>query len=220
MRTAFWLLLLSLAAVAYLRFAPPLFTTFMLRAKVAAVLSGQDLDIDYHWVGWQRIAPAAALAVVAAEDQRFPAHHGFDFKAMRAAVAAGNRGGKLRGASTISQQVAKNLFLWPGRSWLRKGIEAYFTILLEALLPKRRILEIYLNTAELAPGVYGVEAAAQRFFDKPAAQLTLNDAAQLAAVLPNPRRLRLDRPSPYVMTRAARIARAVARLGPGYLRDL
>ncbi len=220
MRTVVGVLLLSVSAVTYLRFASPLFTSFMMQAKVSAILSGRPFDIEYHWVGWQRISPAAALAVVAAEDQSFPTHHGFDFREMYAAVEAGKRGHKLRGASTISQQVAKNVFLWPGRSWIRKGIEAYFTVLLEAILPKRRILEIYLNTVELAPGVYGVEAAAQRFFAKPAAQLTMDDAARLAAVLPNPQRLRIDPPSPYVRTRAARIAKAAARLGAGHLRDL
>ena len=121
----------SAVAVLYLRFAPPLFTSFMLRAKLAAIMSGDALDIDYHWVGWRRISPHAALAVIAAEDQRFPVHRGFDFEAMQRAIEANRHDGKLRGASTITQQLAKNLFLWSGRSWIRKGLEAYFTVLLE-----------------------------------------------------------------------------------------
>jgi len=192
----------------------------MLSAKVSALASGRYLAIDYRWVGRQRISPHVRLAVVASEDQRFPVHHGFDLKAMRAAVQAGQRGRRLRGASTITQQTVKNLFLWSGRSWIRKAVEAYLTLWLEAVLPKRRILEIYLNVVELGPGIYGVEAAAQRFFRKPAVQLTAQEAALLAAVLPNPRRFQVDRPSPYVRTRAARILRIATQLGPGFARDL
>lgn len=202
----------SVVAVGYLRFAPPLFTAVMLWAKLGAVFSGQALDIDYRWVSWQRISPQLARAVVAAEDQRFALHHGFDFQSMRAAVQASQRGRRLRGASTITQQTAKNLFLWSGRSWLRKAMEAYLTICLELMLPKQRILELYLNIVELAPGIYGAEAAAQRFFRKPAAQLTVDEAALLAAVLPNPHRLLVNRPSPYVRARAARIAKQMSQL--------
>lgn len=219
-RTILWFVTLSIAAVLYLRVAPPLFTPFMLRAKLSAIVAGEALDLSYRWVGWKRISANAALAVVASEDQRFPAHHGFDFKAMQQAVEAGKGGRRMRGASTISQQTAKNLFLWSGRSWIRKGLEAYFTVLLEALLPKRRILELYLNIAEFGPGIYGVEAAAQRFFGKPAEQLSLAEAARLAAVLPNPRRLHVDRPSRYVQTRTAHILRAAGQLGSAYLRRL
>jgi len=211
---------LSVASVLYLRWAPPLLTPFMVGDKLKVLRAGQSVDIEYRWVPWERIAPVMALAVVAAEDQKFPRHRGFDVPSLRRAVAEGQRGGRLRGASTISQQLAKNLFLWSGRSWVRKALEAYFTVLLEAVLPKRRILELYLNVVELGPGVYGVEAAALRFFAKPAAQLTLREAARLAAVLPNPRRMRVDRPSHYVLSRASRIERQMAQLGPGYLRGI
>jgi len=137
---------------------------------------------------------------VASEDQQFPFHAGFDFKSIRESVRASEHGKKLRGASTISQQVAKNLFLWNG-GFVRKGLEAYFTILIEAMWPKERILEVYLNIAQFGNGVYGVEAAARHFFHKPAARLTSSEAALLAAVLPNPIRFRVDRPSLYVLTR-------------------
>jgi monofunctional biosynthetic peptidoglycan transglycosylase len=162
------------------------------------------------------ISRFAALAVVAAEDQRFPLHHGFDFAEIGEALEErGN--GRLRGASTISQQVAKNLFLWQGRSFVRKGLEAWLTLWIELLWPKRRILEVYLNLAELGPGVFGVEAASRRTFGKPAARLEAEEAALLAAVLPNPVRYRADAPSSYVRHRAARIRREMDRLGPAYL---
>lgn len=184
----------------------------MMWAKLGAVFSRQVLDLDYRWVSWPRISPHLSRAVVAAEDQRFAVHHGFDFQAMRAAVQASRHGRRLRGASTITQQTAKNLFLWSGRSWLRKALEAYLTICLELMLSKQRILELYLNIVELGPGIYGAEAAAQRFFRKPAAQLSVDEAALLAAVLPNPHRLHVDRPSPYLRARAARIAKQMNRL--------
>ena len=132
--------------------------------------------------------------MVAAEDQKFPIHAGFDFDAIADAIEDGGDGGPARGASTISQQVAKNLYLWPGRSWLRKAIEAYFTVLIETLWPKRRILEVYLNVAEFGPGVFGAGAAAQRYFGEPPSRLDRDEAARLAAVLPSPRRMHADRP--------------------------
>jgi len=153
---------------------------------------------------------------VAAEDQKFPDHHGFDLSAIGDALATGDRGG-----STISQQVTKNLLLWPGRSVLRKGIEAGLTVYLELLWPKQRILEVYLNVAELGPGIYGVGAASERLFDKPAARLNAREAALLAAVLPSPRRWSAAQPGPYVEERARNIRRQVQRLGgPGYLAQL
>jgi monofunctional biosynthetic peptidoglycan transglycosylase len=166
----------------------------------------------------ERIAPVAALAMVAAEDQRFPAHGGFDFAAIRAAIEQRLRGEPLRGASTISQQVAKNLFLWNRRSWLRKGLEAWFTLWLELLWSKRRILEVYLNIAEMGAGVYGVEAASRRFFGISAQELAPAQAALLAAVLPNPRRLRADAPGDYLRQRQRWILNQMHQLGgPGYL---
>ncbi len=139
--------------------------------------------------------------MIASEDQLFPFHGGFDLNSIREAVRASERGKRLRGASTISQQVAKNLFLWSGHSFIRKGLEAWFTVLIEALWPKERILEVYLNVIELGKGLYGVEAASNRYFHKDAAGLSSSEAALLAAVLPNPIRLRADNPSRYVLSR-------------------
>jgi monofunctional biosynthetic peptidoglycan transglycosylase len=158
-------------------------------------------------VPWERISPHAAVAVLASEDQRFPQHAGFDLESIADAVEERSRGGRLRGASTISQQVAKNLFLWPGRSWLRKGLEAWLTVWIEALWPKPRILEVYLNVAQFGPCTFGVGAASRRFFGKEPAHLTLAEASLLAAVLPNPVRRRVEAPSPGVRRRAAWIAR-------------
>jgi monofunctional biosynthetic peptidoglycan transglycosylase len=169
-------------------------------------------------VPWKAIAPAAPLAVIAAEDQRFPTHYGFDLGAIRDALRA--RPEQPRGASTITQQAARNLFLWSGRSWPRKILEAYASLLLEACWPKRRILEVYLNVAEFGDGVYGVEAASRRFFGHGAARLTRREAALLAAVLPNPKVLNAARPSPFVLVRARRIETQMARLGPTSLAGL
>jgi len=188
-------LLVSVGAVLALRFTPPRFTAMMLEQP------GPLRDIHYEWRDRPQIAATVARAVIASEDQRFLAHHGFDFDQLQIAIDEYRAGDEARGASTISQQVAKNLFLWSGRSLVRKGLEAYFTVLLEACWPKQRILEVYLNVAELGDGVFGVEAAARAFFGVPASALSAEQAALLAAVLPNPRKLRVDRPSSYVRSR-------------------
>jgi len=190
-------LALTVVLVGALRFVAPPFTAMML-AQPASFS-----DIDYRWVSRDEINEAAVRAVIAAEDQRFFDHHGIDFASLQDAIEDYRNGDGLRGASTITQQVAKNVFLWPGRSFLRKALEAYFALLLEVLLPKERILEIYLNIAELGPQIFGVEAAAQRFFGTSAARLTPQQAALLAAVLPNPQRLSVAKPSPYVRGRQA-----------------
>ncbi len=161
----------------------------------------QRAPLAARWVDWERIAPEAALAVIAAEDQRFLDHAGFDLDALQAALRSAWRGGTLRGASTLSQQVSKNLFLWPERSLVRKVLEAGLTTELELLWSKRRILEVYLNVAEFGAGVYGVGAASERFFAKEPGALTEAEAALLAAVLPNPSVLRVDEPSAYVRGR-------------------
>jgi monofunctional biosynthetic peptidoglycan transglycosylase len=171
-------------------------------------------------VDWEYLAPALPLAAVAAEDQRFPQHWGFDLEAIADAWEDQSKGGQVRGASTISQQVAKNLFLWSGRSWLRKGLEAYLTLAIEALWPKRRILEVYLNIAQFGANVFGVGAASAMYFDKVPVQISTREAALLMAVLPNPQRYKVDRPSAYVAGRAARIQTFMRQLGSEYLRDL
>jgi monofunctional glycosyltransferase len=195
-------LLLTVTPVLLLRWLRPLTSAFMLEASGAAWQAGdRRYRVDFQWVSLERISPNAAIAVIASEDQQFPFHAGFDFDSIRQAVRESERGRRLRGASTISQQVAKNLFLWSGRSLLRKGLEAYFTVLIESLWPKERILEMYLNIAQFGDGIYGVEAAAHRFWHKPALRLSSSDAALLAAVLPNPLRMHADRPSRYVLQR-------------------
>ena len=204
----------SILLVLLLRWINPLFTAFMAEAQVAAWMSRDSNYVFRHsWVDLDRISPNLPLAVVASEDQKFPEHWGFDVAAIEKAYALNQHNHKVRGASTISQQVAKNLFLWSGRSYFRKGLEAYFTVLIEGLWPKRRILEIYLNIAEFGYGTYGAEAAAQRFFHKPAARLSRGDAAALAAVLPSPERFSAVAPSRYVQQRREWILGQMQALG-------
>ena len=199
-------LLVSVAAVLALRFVPPPVTAMMLEQPSSI------RDLKYAWRDRPQIAVSVARAVIAAEDQRFLAHHGFDFESMERALEDYRGGDELRGASTITQQVAKNLFLWSGRSFVRKGLEAYFTVLLEACWSKQRILEVYLNVVELGAGVFGVEAAAQRFYGVHAKDLSTQQAALLAAVLPNPHRLRVDKPSDYVRERQSWIVQQMQLL--------
>jgi monofunctional biosynthetic peptidoglycan transglycosylase len=214
--------LLTVTPVICLRWIPPPTSAFMMERRVAGYLGTEpQAPIRYRWVGWASISPFMRLAVVAAEDQKFPRHWGFDFESIADAVEHQTAKGRLRGASTITQQVARNLFLWQGRSYLRKGLEAYFTLLLELLWSKRRILEVYLNIAEFGEGTYGVAAAARAFFGKSPSALDQQEAALLAAVLPNPNRLHVRNPSAYVRDRAAWIEEQMPQLGgPAYLRNL
>ncbi len=164
------------------------------------------------------MSPWVPLAMVAGEDQKFPYHHGFDFDSIHSAIDRADDGRRLRGASTISQQTAKNLFLWNGRSFVRKGLETYFTVLLEMTWPKQRILEVYANIAELGDGIYGVGAASDAFFHIAPARLGAAQAARLAAVLPSPRRMHVDQPSAYVLRRSSWIEQQMRQLGgPGYI---
>ena len=208
-----WAAVTVLSVVA-LRWIDPPFTAFMIADRIGALVTRPPgYDFDYEWRDWEHISRYAAIAVVAAEDQRFPEHRGFDFKQIDKALADRERGRRVRGASTISQQVAKNLFLWRGQSWFRKGIEAGITVLIEAAWSKQRILEVYLNIAQFGRGTYGVQAASRRFFRKDAARLTQAEAALLAAVLPAPTRFKVDAPSNYVRRRQAWIQRQMASLG-------
>lgn len=207
-------LLVTFLLVLVLRFVPPLTSLFMLERRIEATAEHDgDFRLQYRWTPIDQVSPNLPIALVAAEDQKFPNHHGFDVDAIQDALADADDGARLRGASTISQQVAKNLFLWNGRSFVRKGFEAYFTVLIELLWPKQRIIEVYLNIAEFGDGTYGAAAASERFFHTSPAQLSAHQSALLAAVLPNPRKLRVDRPSPYVQRRAAWIERQVRQLG-------
>jgi monofunctional biosynthetic peptidoglycan transglycosylase len=209
-----WFVLVTAGQVLLLRWIPPLGSAFMLDRQVEAWMARDTaFRLDYRWRSLDRISRHLPIALVAAEDQTFPDHHGFDFKAIDRALENNKRGKRVRGASTISQQVAKNLFLWPGRSWVRKGLEAWYTVLIETLWPKSRILEVYANVAEFGDGVYGAEAAARRFFGKPASALGPSESARLAAVLPSPRRYSAARPGPYVQRRTRWIERQVRRLG-------
>jgi monofunctional biosynthetic peptidoglycan transglycosylase len=211
----------SALQVALLRFVDPPFSAFMLARQVSAWTSGDfDFRIAHDWRDLDAMAPSLPLALVAAEDQLFPDHRGFDLEAIEQARRNNARGRKVRGASTISQQVAKNLFLWSGRSWLRKGIEAWYTVLVEAFWPKHRILEMYANFAEFGDGVYGAQAASRTFFGRDAARLTSAQSARLAAVLPSPRRYSAGHPGPYVQRRTRGIERQMRQLGPGYLDGL
>jgi len=213
-------MLLSVLQVVALRFIDPPFSAFMVARQLSA-MTHRDFKsrVAYDWRDLDRMAPSLPLALVAAEDQNFPVHNGFDFKAIEKARRSNARGRKVRGASTISQQVAKNLFLWSGRSWVRKGIEAWYTVLIETFWPKHRILEMYANIAEFGDGVYGAQAASRTFFGKDASRLTPAESARLAAVLPSPKRYHAARPGPYVQRRTNGIQRQMHHLGGGgYLR--
>lgn len=192
------------AAVLVYRVAPPPFTWLMVERLFQGHL------ITKQWVSLDDIDPSLPNAVIAAEDARFCEHHGFDFEAMQKAMADNARhpGGKVRGGSTISQQTAKNVFLWPGRDYVRKGLEAYFTVLIETLWGKRRIMEMYLNVAEWGPGTYGAEAAARRYFGEPATDIDAGEAARLAAILPSPLKWKAVNPGRYVQKRSRRIGAA------------
>jgi monofunctional biosynthetic peptidoglycan transglycosylase len=208
------LLALSVLSVLIFRWVNPPYSAFMAESRMAAWASG-DRNYVYRrtWADLGRISPNLALAVVASEDQKFPEHSGFDVEAIEKAYEMNRHSHHVHGASTISQQVAKNLYLWSGRSWFRKGLEAYFTVLIESCWPKRRILEIYLNIAEFGYGTYGAEAAAQRFFHEPAARLSRSDAAVLAAVLPNPEHWSAAAPPRYVQERRDWILNQMQALG-------
>lgn len=216
------LLALSVLQVLALRFIDPPFTAFMAARQFEAWAAGdRDFRVAYDWRDLEAIAPSLPVSLVAAEDQNFANHGGFDIQAIEKARANNARGRKVRGASTISQQLAKNLFLWSGRSWVRKGIEAWYTVLIEALWPKTRIIEVYANVAEFGDGIYGAQAAARSFWRKDAARLTSTESARLAAVLPNPKHYSAARPGPYVQRRARWIERNVRRIGgTGYLEEL
>lgn len=206
--TAAILLLGPAAILVVYRFVPPPLTPLMVIRYV------EGAGIKKNWVPLDRVSPFVPRAVIASEDNLFCEHAGFDWRSMGDAVDDYMEGRRTRGASTISMQTAKNLFLWPGRSFMRKGVEAYLTVLLELLWDKRRIMEVYLNIAEWGDGIYGIDAAARAHFGKRAAALTEREAALLAAVLPNPREWSPARPSAYIAQRARIITTRIGQLGP------
>ena len=194
-----------LAVVAY-RFIPVYFTPLMFSRCFEQIDKGEDVKLYHTWIPLAEMPKSMPVAVIASEDQRFLQHHGFDYQAIEAAALDHLEGGKkLRGGSTISQQTAKNVFLWQGRSWVRKGLEAYFTFLIEILWSKERIMEVYLNSIEMGDGIYGVQAVAEQNFDVDAKNLTRSDCALIAATLPNPRRFSSKTPGPYMRKRLRQV---------------
>lgn len=201
-KTVLWFFGLSIFSVVLFRFVPVPVTPLMLIRCGEQVFSSDPVRLKHDWVSLDEISKNLPLAVVCSEDQNFLNHSGFDLDAIQRSVDAAKRGAKrVKGASTISQQTAKNVFLWPGRSWIRKGFEAYFTILIEFIWSKERIMEVYLNSIEMGKGIYGAEAAARFYWQTSAKNLSRTQAATLAAILPNPRKYSANPPGPYVQER-------------------
>ena len=202
-----WFLGLSILSVVIFKFVPVPFTPLMLSRTIDHVIAGEPMKLSHDWEPIENISKNLQKAVIASEDGSFLEHNGFNFEAIEKAYKSNQKGKKLKGGSTISQQVAKNVFLWQGRSYLRKAIEAYFTVLIEAIWSKERIMEVYLNSIEMGNDVYGAEAAAQHWYGKSAANLTVNEAAGIAAILPNPRKFKAKNSSSYIERRKGRIAK-------------
>ncbi len=216
-----WFAAGSFVLVLVLRWVPPPGTALMIERKIESWVDGEPIDLQRTWQPWNKISDNLKIAVIAGEDQKFAEHWGFDINAIQAAILHNERGGSIRGASTLSQQVSKNLFLWSGRSYPRKALEAWFTVLIELLWSKERILEVYLNSVEWDEGVFGAQAAAQHHFGINASALSMQQASYLAAVLPNPRQWSASHPSSYVSRRAGWIRQQMRQLGgDGYLAEL
>jgi monofunctional biosynthetic peptidoglycan transglycosylase len=213
-RGAAWFFSLSILSVVIFRFVPVPITPLMLIRCGEQMFSSDPLRLKHDWVSLDEISKNLPLAVVCSEDQNFMNHSGFDIAAIERSVDAAKRGAKrVKGASTISQQTAKNVFLWPGRSWIRKGFEVYFTVLIEFVWGKERIMEVYLNSIEMGNGIYGAEAAAQFYWHTAAKNLSKTQAAALAAVLPNPRKYSANPPGPYVQERIGWIVGQMGQWG-------
>ena len=214
LKAIIWFLVLSISSVILFRFVPIPVTPLMLIRCVEQKSDRKDMKLRKDWTSIDEMSAAMPLAVIASEDQNFEEHFGFDMDAIRKAQAYNDRhkGKRMKGASTISQQTAKNVFLWPSRSWIRKGFEVYFTFLIELFWSKQRIMEVYLNVIEMGTGVYGTEAAAQEYFHKPAKKLSMREAALIAAVLPNPRKWSPAKPSAYIQRKSSRIIHFMSRL--------
>lgn len=215
LKVTLWFFGISIGLVILYRFVPvPVTPLMVIRIAEQAFDSKKEMRLYKDWVSIEKMSRHAPQAVVAAEDQKFTDHRGFDFEAMEKAWENNKKGKRIKGASTITQQTVKNVFLWPSRSYVRKGLEAYFTVLVELLWSKERILEVYLNVIEMGEGVYGIEAAAQTYFNKSASKLSQSQAALIAAVLPNPRRWSPARPTGYIRGRQAWIMRQMNNLAP------
>lgn len=212
-KATLWFIGLSILSVIIFKWVPVPITPLMITRAVENKLEGKDALLTHDWVSIENISPNLQKAVIASEDGNFLKHNGFDFKAMQKAFKNNQKGKRLKGGSTISQQTAKNVFLWQGRSYLRKGLEAYFTVLIELIWGKERIMEVYLNSIEMGNGVYGAEAAAQHWYRKSAADLTKQEAAGIAAILPNPRKYKATNSSSYIQRRKGKIVRVMNQIG-------
>ena len=211
----------TIVAVVLFKFVPVYFTPTMASRKIDALMDGEPSKIHSQWTSYEEIDRNCPLAVIASEDQLFPEHHGFDFEAMGTALIKNQKGKRIKGASTISQQVAKNVFLWQGRSYFRKALEAYFTVLIEFIWGKERIMEVYLNVAETGKMTFGVEEACRRYYGHTSAEVSTTEAARIAACLPNPIRFSIKNPSGYVSKRTSFIKRQMSALGgKKFLRNL
>ena len=213
-KTAIWFFAISILSVIIFRFVPIPVTPLMLIRCVEQKWDGKEMKLKKDWVSLDKISSAMPLAVIAAEDQKFEEHFGFDLEAIRKAENYNKKhqGKRMKGPSTISQQTAKNVFLWQGRNWIRKGFEVYFTFLIEIFWSKQRIMEVYLNVIEMGNGIYGVEAAAQEYFHKPASKLSVREASLIAAILPSPLKWSPVKPNARVQKKAGRIMHFISRL--------
>jgi monofunctional biosynthetic peptidoglycan transglycosylase len=221
LKGVYYFLIVSIGSVVIFKFVPIPITITMIDQKIDALFSEGSSELYYDWVSYDEMSKEIPIALVAAEDQKFPDHFGFDVAAIKKAYNNNQKGKKLRGGSTISQQTAKNVFCWQSRGYVRKGLETYFTFLIEVIWGKKRILEVYANVAEMGKLTFGVEAASQKFYGKPATKLSRKEAARLAAVLPSPKKWSAAKPGPYVSRRTSAIARGIRQLGgAGYLKDL
>lgn len=208
-----WFIGLSILSVIVFKWVPVPITPLMMTRAIENKIDGKDMVLSHDWEPIENISPNLQKAVIASEDGNFLKHNGFDFDAMQKAFKNNKKGKKLKGGSTISQQTAKNVFLWQGRSYLRKGLEAYFTVLIELIWGKERIMEVYLNSIEMGNGVYGAEAATQHWYRKSAKSLTKNEAAGIAAILPNPRKYKATNSSSYIERRKSKIVRVMNQIG-------
>ena len=201
LKVIIWFFIISIFSVIFFRFVPIPITPLMIERVIEQKFDCKEAKLVKDWVPLEKISPSLPLSVITSEDQKFEEHFGFDLKAIEKAQAynSKHKGKKVKGASTISQQTAKNVFLWPSRSWIRKGFEVYFTFLIEVFWSKERIMEVYLNIIEMGPGIYGAEAASQYYFHKPASALSNSEAALIAAILPNPIKWSASKPSRYIL---------------------
>lgn len=208
-----WFFAISLFLVVLFKFIPVPFTPLMVIRSIEQKTDGKPMILSHDWVPLEDISPNLQKAVIASEDQHFLSHHGFDFNALEKAYENNQKGKKIKGGSTISQQTAKNVFLWPGRSYIRKAFEAYFTLLIELIWGKERIMEVYLNSIEMGDGVYGAQEASRVWYRKDAANLTRREAAGIAAILPNPRKFKATNSSSYINRRKNAIERQMRYIG-------